>query len=60
MSNNRYLWKRVKGKKMTMHRLLMQEKLGRPLEANEHVYHVNGDPKDNSLENLVIIVKKAR
>ena len=50
----------MKGKKFTIHRLVMEEKLGRPLEPNEHVYHVNGDSKDNSVENLVVIVKNPR
>lgn len=36
-------------------RALMEQKLGRPLEADEDVHHINGNPKDNSLENLTII-----
>ena len=36
----------------------MEEHLGRLLENCEHVYHLNGDPKDNRIENLIIIKKK--
>lgn len=35
----------------------MEEHLGRPLDQNEHVYHLNGNPKDNRIENLTIIKK---
>lgn len=38
----------------------MEEHLGRMLEHHEHVYHINGDSKDNRLENLIVIVKKYR
>lgn len=58
MSKNIYHYKTIKGIKKTLHRHMMEECLGRLLESNEHVYHVNGNPKDNRIENLVIIVKK--
>jgi hypothetical protein len=35
----------------------MEDHLGRILESNEHVYHINGDPRDNRLQNLVVVIK---
>jgi hypothetical protein len=35
----------------------MEEHLGRTLEHYEHVYHINGDSRDNRIENLIVIKK---
>lgn len=55
-----YPHKTINGVKKRLHRHVMEEFLGRPLTSNEHVYHINGDPKDNRIENLIMITKKAR
>ena len=57
MSKNFYHHKTINGRKMTLHRHIMEEYLGRFLEPHEHVYHLNGDSIDNRIENLVIIKK---
>lgn len=60
MSENRYKHKTIDGKKQPIHRHIMEENLGRFLEQNEHVYHLDGDPSNNKLENLVVITKNVR
>jgi hypothetical protein len=57
MSQNFYTHKTINGVKKTVHRHVMEEHLGRPLEPYEHVYHINGLSMDNRLENLIVITK---
>lgn len=39
------------------HRLVMEEYLGRYLDKDEDVHHVNGDKKDNRIKNLMVMKK---
>ena len=60
MSKNHYPYKTIRGMKKRLHRHVMEEHLGRELDTNEHVYHINGDPQDNRIENLIVIKKNQR
>ena len=47
------------GKPKKEHRLIMEQHLGRKLDTNEHVHHIDGNKRNNNLENLIILTKSS-
>jgi hypothetical protein len=43
------------GKACPVHHTVMERHVGRILSSDEHVHHINGDPKDNRIENLQLM-----
>jgi hypothetical protein len=49
---------RLNKRNVLFHRNAIEETIGRKLLHSEHVHHINGNPFDNRLENLMIVSPK--
>jgi HNH endonuclease len=56
-TRTRLIWRN--GKKVRAHRWIMEQRIGRKLQPFEHVHHINGNPLDNNIENLVVLSANA-
>jgi len=53
-----YKMKKLNGRSILEHRLVMQNHLGRKLGRFEFVHHDNHNKRDNRLENLIVVTPK--
>lgn len=62
LTTDGYIWIRVIGNgyhnnQIKLHRYLMEIKVGRKLQFNEIVHHINGDKLDNNIDNLQLVTR---
>lgn len=50
----------IDGKRKLKHRHIMEQHLGCPLAEKETVHHVDGDPGNNDIENLVVLQSRGQ
>lgn len=55
--NNTYKRTSYNGMAIDEHRLIMEKNLGRKLNRNEIVHHINGNKRDNRIENLQVMTQ---
>jgi hypothetical protein len=53
-TRTRLLWR--DGKRVRAHRWIMEQHLGRKLEPHEQVHHKDGNPLNNAIENLEVML----
>lgn len=52
-----YRYVRRDGRKIALHRLVVEERQGRQLSSGELVHHVDHDPLNNDPDNLVVLTR---
>lgn len=53
--NNTYKKITINGKRYLEHRYIMEKYINKKLKRTQHVHHINGNKRDNRIENLEII-----
>ena len=59
MEKNKYKAKKVNGKKIDEHRLIMEKYLRRKLKSHEIVHHIDRNKSNNKINNLMLFPTKS-
>ena len=52
---NEYIRFQKNGVRKYLHRYVVEKNIGRSLLSHEHIHHINNNPTDNRIENLMIV-----
>lgn len=55
LPHHKYKTIKIDGKQVRLHRYIMEQHLGRKLNKDEHVHHINDNSFDNRIENLMVL-----
>lgn len=55
--NQGHVYVRRSGRRIALHRAIVEDHLGRPLAANEIVHHIDHNPLNNDLSNLQVMTR---
>jgi hypothetical protein len=55
--NQGHAYVRRNGRRIALHRVIVEEHLGRPLTSNEVVHHIDHDPLNNDISNLQVMTR---
>lgn len=57
-TNHGYILKLINPRKYKqIHRIIFEKSIGRELTSKEEVHHINGNKKDNRIENIMVLTK---
>lgn len=59
VDDSRYPCILTAGGRVRLHRYIVEKRIGRQIGSHEEVHHINGNKKDWSDENLILLTKKA-
>lgn len=55
ITSDGYICIKNNGREILLHRVVMENNIGRKLLKSEHVHHINEDKQDNRIENLQVL-----
>jgi hypothetical protein len=58
MNDYKRKWDNASRRWIYEHRMIMQDAIKRPLHKDEHIHHIDENPLNNNLSNLMVVTKR--